>query len=185
MKPLTTNLGLRPFLASRRGSTLIELTIGMMVGMALAVASLSMVNQQLSFTRLTRDQAFLLEDCPMINNLLSRTLGRVDSYRIYSDLASAKAGGASLLAGGNALLLVFRDSLSRLQYTIIAGETIAGRVRLGVYNSADGTAWGNAPDWVISQAAADVDFFIDNGVLRVRLTGPNGDQITYSGHTQS
>lgn len=165
--------------------TLIEVTIALGVALGLAVASMAMLSQQLSFTRMVQNQTFLLEDCPSINNTLSRMLGRVDSYRIYPDVAGAKAGGAAILTGGKALLLSYRDSLDRVSRVIVAAESLqTGRVRLGVYLQS-GNTWGGNPDWVISTQAAAVDFFVENGVLRVRLTGPNDEQITYSGHTQS
>lgn len=167
------------------GMTLIELSIAIMVAMGLAVASMAMLSQQLSFTRMVQNQTFLLEDCPSINNTLSRMLGRVDSYRIYPDVAKAKAGGAAVLTGGKALLLSYRDSLDRVSRVIVAAENLnTGRVRLGVY-LLSGNTWGANPEWIISTQAAAADFFVENGVLRVRLTGPNDEQITYSGHTQS
>ena len=168
-----------------RGMTLIEVTIALGVALGLAIASMAMLSQQLSFTRMVQNQTFLLEDCPSINNTLSRMLGRVDSYRIYPDLDGAKAGGAAVLTGGKALLLSYRDSLDRVSRVIVAAEAMAnGRVRLGVYLMS-GNVWGTTPDWVISTQAAAAEFFVENGVLRVRLTGPNDEQITYSGHTQS
>ena len=168
-----------------RGVTLVEMTIAILIGMALSAASMAMLNQQLNITRMVRDQSFILEECPSINNLFSRTLGRVDSYRIYPDVASAKAGGASVLEDGQAMLLTFRDSLNRLQYAIIGAEAQdGGKVRIGYYNRTGGS-WGANPDWIISQEATDVVFFLESGVLRIRLTGPNGEEITYSGHTQS
>ncbi len=167
------------------GLSLIELTIAITVALGIASASMAMLSQQLNLSRMFRDQAFLLEDCPSINNLLSRTLGRIDSYRIYPDLEGAKAGGAAVLNDGTAVLLTFRDSMNRLEFSIIAAEPQPdGRVRLGFYNRVGGN-WGNEPDWIISSEASAVEYFVENGVLRVRLTGPNGDQITYSGHTQS
>jgi hypothetical protein len=165
--------------------TLIEVTIALGVTMGLAVASMAMLSQQLSFTRMVQNQTFLLEDCPSINNTLTRMLGRVDSYRIYPDLAGARAGGAAVITGGNAMLLSYRDSLDRINRLIVAAEDLGnGRIRLGVYRQ-NGNTWGTEPDWVISNQAAAADFFVENGVLRVRLTGPNDEQITYSGHTQS
>lgn len=165
--------------------TLIEMSIAIMIAMTLAGASMGMLSQQLSFTRMVQSQTFLLEECPAINNLLSRMLGRVDSYRIYGDVDAAKAGGAAVLTGGNAIVLIYRDSLNRTSRSIVAAETLGdGTVRLGVYIF-NGTAWGANPDWVISTELADAEFFVQNGVLRVRLTGPNNEQITYSGHTQS
>lgn len=178
----------KPILQRRRcpsGITLVEMSVALMIAMVLAVASMGMLSQQLSFTRMVQDQTFILEECPAINNTLSRMLGRVDSYRIYPNLEAAKSGGAAVLSGGNAVLLSYRDSLNRTSLVIVAAENIEpGLVRLGVYVF-KGTAWGTDPDWVISSEAADTEFFVENGVLRIRFTGPNNEQITYSGHTQS
>lgn len=177
-----------PFSSPRprpRGMTLIELSIAIMIAVTLAGATMGMLSQQLSFSRMVQNQTFLLEDCPSINNLLSRMLGRVDSYRIYGDIDAAKAGGAAVLTGGNAIVLIYRDSLNRTSRTIVAAENLNdGTVRLGVY-ILNGSTWGTSPDWVISTELADAEFFVQSGVLRIRLTGPNNEQITYSGHTQS
>lgn len=168
-----------------RGSTLIEMSVVMLATLAIASASLALISQQVSFTRMLRNQAFLLEEAPMINNLLSPMLGRVDSYRIYPDVAGAKAGGAGVTTNGNALLLSFRNSINQFEYAILAAEDQGdGTERLGYYYYRSG-AWGSQPDWVLSNIVANVTFYIENGVLRVQLTGRTGEQITYSGHTQS
>jgi hypothetical protein len=41
-----------------------------------------------------------------------------------------------------------------------------------------------APQWFISNKPANVWFTIEQGVLRMTLTGPAGEQITYSGTMQ-
>jgi len=167
------------------GVTLVELTIGIMLALMIASATMATLSQQLNMTRMLRDQAFMLEDCPAINNLLSRMLGRIDSYRIYGSVDNAKGMGNGVMTGGRALLLSFRDSMDRMEFAIVAAETVDdGNVRLGIYNRTGGV-WQDEPSWIISHQAQDVEFFVENGVLRVRLTGPNGEQITYSGHTQS
>ncbi len=90
-----------------------------------------------------------------------------------------------MLTGGKSMLLSYRDSLDRVTRLIVAAEEMdSGLVRLGVYLYKSGS-WGTSPDWVISTQAADAEFFVENGVLRIRLTGPNDEEITYSGHTQS
>jgi len=48
----------------------------------------------------------------------------------------------------------------------------------------DPTANVSGPDWTISTQAADVVFFVQDGVLRTRITGPNGSQIIHSTTTQ-
>ncbi|MCU0752132.1 MAG: hypothetical protein MUC40_03705, partial [Akkermansiaceae bacterium] len=40
------------------------------------------------------------------------------------------------------------------------------------------------PQWSISNKPANVAFTLDQGVLRMILTGPAGEQITYSGTMQ-
>ena len=37
-----------------------------------------------------------------------------------------------------------------------------------------------APAWSISNRIEDAVFYVENGVLRTKLTGPNGEEITYS-----
>jgi hypothetical protein len=41
-----------------------------------------------------------------------------------------------------------------------------------------------APQWFVSKRPSNVSFTMDQGVLRMTLTGPAGEQITYSGTMQ-
>jgi len=170
---------------SCRGMTLVELSVVMMAALLIAGISLSLLTQQLGFQRMLNRQAFLLEDAPLINNLLSRLLGQVDSYRLYPDRASAAAGGMAVLEDSRAVVVSFRGPNNEFQFAMLAFEADADGVgRLGFYNRSGGT-WPATPDWIISERARDAVFFIEEGVLRVRLTGPNDEEITYSGYLQS
>jgi hypothetical protein len=40
------------------------------------------------------------------------------------------------------------------------------------------------PEWFVSDRVSDVKFSMEEGILRMRLTGPSGEQITYSGTMQ-
>ena len=42
------------------------------------------------------------------------------------------------------------------------------------------TKAGN-PDWLISRRVDNAEFFIQDGVFRMQLTGPAGEIVTYSG----
>ena len=174
----------RPGRARPGGSTLLEMAVTMMAALAIASASMAILSQQINFTRMMRTQSFLLEEAPMIDSLMAPMLGRVDSYRIYGDVAGAKGGGPGVTSGGRALLLAFRGATGSYAYGIISGETQTdGTTTIGYYYN--NGAWGNQPDWVLSTRAAGVEFFVQDGVLRVRLSGPAGEQVTFSGHTQS
>jgi hypothetical protein len=161
------------------------MSVAMLMAIIVAGASLAILSQQVTFTRMVRSQAFLLEDAPTINNLFSRMLGRANDYRVYADVSAAKSGGTSILADGHALLLRFRQPDGSLINAILAAEDAGtGRVRVGFYYTKSNT-WKAAPDWVLTSAPTDLTFSIENGVLRALFTGPEGEQITYSGHTQS
>jgi hypothetical protein len=40
------------------------------------------------------------------------------------------------------------------------------------------------PQWAVSKSPRNVSFAMENGILRMTLTGPNGEEITYSGTMQ-
>lgn len=174
-----------PIPRARGGFTLIELSVVMFVALAIAGACLAILNQQISFTRLMRSQAFLLEEGPTVNTILSRILSQSQGYRVYDTVTAAKSGGASILSDGGAVRLVFREPDGNLVEAIIGGEDPGdGTLRVGFYRNTSGS-WGAQPDWTITNEAGGLAFSIENGVLRARFTGPNGGEITYSGFTQS
>lgn len=41
--------------------------------------------------------------------------------------------------------------------------------------------WENKAEWVLSSKAAEVDFHDADGVLRITMTGPDGEEISYAG----
>lgn len=171
----------------RSGFTLVELALVMLVTMMVAGVSLIMLSQQTGFFQMMGRQAFLLEQAPQANNLLSRMLRQVDGYQIHSNFASAAAGNSPTLVGaeGRALILRFRSPNNDFRFAMLAFEPDAsGTNRLGFYNLV-GNTWPSTPDWIVADGIADVAFFVDQGVLRIRLDGPNGEQIIYSGHFQS
>jgi hypothetical protein len=42
----------------------------------------------------------------------------------------------------------------------------------------------DTPQWFVTKKPANVQFSMQEGVLRMTLTGPAGEQITYSGVMQ-
>jgi hypothetical protein len=41
-----------------------------------------------------------------------------------------------------------------------------------------------APSWVLSKRPTNVRFSIEQGILRMLVSGPNGEEVTYSGAMQ-
>ena len=57
---------------ARRGFTLIELTIAIMIGLATGTMVLALFNQQLAFLKIFKAQGFLTEEAPIISTYVDR-----------------------------------------------------------------------------------------------------------------
>ena len=139
-----------------------------------------MLQSHVIFMRVLGSYAFLRDDAPQINNMLTGIFGEADTYRIYGSLANAKADTAALNNGGTAIRLGFRNPDGSLQQGIVAFETVAGDPQLNFY-SFTGGAWNATPNWTISHQPSAVTFADTSGIVIVTLNGPNGEQITYGG----
>ena len=128
--------------------------------------------------------AFLRDEAPQVNIMLTGILTEAESYRVYTSTAAAKLGaaGTAVTTGGTAVRLLFKNPDGTFSEGIVDFRTIAGEPQLGYYNYDQILgAWSATPDWLISQRAQAVTFANDTGILLVTLTGPYGEQITYAG----
>lgn len=170
-------------LHTRKGFTLVELSIAIMIGMATGGMVLTLFNQQLAFLKLFRNQGFLTEEAPIINNYVSRLIGRADRFRLHATKAEALRGDNPTLLPSNVVVL----NICRPDGSFGAGilEFVQEGAAKGLYYSI-ANADGSSPDpqWAITKTPDDVDFQINQGVLQMVLTGPNQERITYSGTTQ-
>jgi hypothetical protein len=176
----------------RRGFTLLELTIAIMLGMATGSMVLALFNQQLTFLRIYKAQNFLTEEAPIISMYVSRLVGKADRFRLYATVGDAKNGTNARLTPSKALVMNFRQPDGTMRATILSFERNENHDnKLGLYYyivPLDG-ALGDPqllidPQLLMTTAPSDVTFSMDLGVLRMILTGPAGEQITYSGTMQ-
>ncbi len=168
----------------RRGFTLVELTLAMMMGMIVAAMVLTLFNQQLAFLRIFQAQNFLTGEAPVINNYLSRVIGRADGFRLYRSLGDI-GGGNPVMDDATILLLRFREPNGVFRACVLSFEDPGTGQGQGLYYrvvSAGGVL--SAPQWALTTKPANVNFAIEQGILRVRLTGPNGEEVIYSGTQQ-
>ena len=178
---------------TRRGFTLIELSIAMMLGMATAGMVLTLFNQQLTFLNLFRNQNFLTEEAPIINNYVARLIGKADRFRLHANRNDAVTGvrplsGTDLLNPARVLVLNFRQPDGTIRAAILEYADRGAGPALNYYLvpangvTPNGVLW--EPQWVITKAPSKVTFQMTQGVLQVVLTGPNQEQVIYSGTTQ-
>lgn len=176
-------LSLPRFRRLRAGYTLLELSIAMMMGIAISVMLLAVFNQQLAFLKIFNAQSFLTTEAPIINNYVARVVGSAEGYRLYSSVASLTSGGTPVLTDAPALLLRFKEPDGTFRASVLTFENPG--TGLGLYYrrvTTSGTI--TSPEWVLSKKPTDVKFSVVDGILRVKITGPAGEEITYSGSQQ-
>ena len=167
----------------RRGFTLVELSIVMMVGMLTGTLVLSLFNQQLAFLKIYKAQNFLVQEAPVISLYVSRLVGKADRFRLHDTLANALAGTSPRLTSSPVLVLNFRQPDGTMRASILSFENRGTGPALDYYVVPVSGVLGT-PQWSISSKPSNVQFVVDQGVLRMTLTGPAGEQIIYSGTMQ-
>ena len=162
---------------SKSGFTLIELSIAITLGLLTGGMVMALFNHQLAFLRIYHAQNFLTEEAPMISLYVSRLIGKADRFRLHDSVADARTGANPRSTPSKVVVLNFRQPDGTAKASILAFENKA----LNYYITGGATA---APEWSITRQAEDISFFMEQGVLRMALTGPSGELITYSGTMQ-
>lgn len=170
-------------LAKRRGFTLIELTVSIMMGVATAGMVMALFNQQLAFLNIYQKQNFLAEEAPMISLYVSRLVGKADRFRLHDNVADALAGVRTRTTPSPVAVLNFRQPDGTIRATILSFERSGTGTALNYYVVPVSGLLG-APQWSVTKQPTNVTFSMEQGVLRMALTGPNGELITYSGTMQ-
>lgn len=167
----------------RRGMTLVELSVGMMLGMMMGSMILALFNQQLTFLKIFKAQNFLSDEAPIISTYVSRLVGKADRFRLHDSVADALAGTNPRLTDSPVVVLNFRQPDGTMRATILSFENRGTGNALYYYVVPVSGVLGE-PQWAVTKAPTNVTFSMVEGVLRMVLTGPNNEQITYSGTMQ-
>ncbi|MGJ8725760.1 MAG: PulJ/GspJ family protein [Roseibacillus sp.] len=168
----------------KSGFTLVEMTVVIVFGMALSAAGLMLLNQQIQTVRTFNDQDFILSEAPQINTSLASLLGKADAIRLHSNFAGAVGNTSPVLSGATTLVAAYRNVDNTTSFGIICFETVSGQQRLNYYYydptpPATAPTQGN-PSWTISRNISNVNFSLVDGLFKSTLSGPNGEQITYT-----
>jgi hypothetical protein len=167
----------------RRGYTLIELSVAIGCGLIAAALLLALVNQQFAFLKIYAAQNFLIREAPLISTHMNRLIGQAERFRLHNSTDDALAGTNPVMSGASVLVLNFQQPDGTMQAAMLAFQNLGTGNALYYYLvPTAGTL--PTPEWAITREASNVSFSIVDGVLRVTLTGPNNEQITYSGVMQ-
>lgn len=169
----------------RGGMTLLEMALAMALGIAVAGMLMVLANQQFAFLNIFNRQTFLVEEAPMISMHVGRMAGKADHFSLHASVGDALAGSNPRLTASPVLLMTFRQPDGSSRSSILSFETQSGRRVLNYYMvpvSASPTL--GTPQWSVTRKAQDVSFSVEQGVLRMTLTGTAGERIIYSGTMQ-
>ncbi len=161
-----------------QGFTLLEISMTFVIGVLIASVGLGLMNQTAHFYRAMQEQEFLNSDAPLISNIMSRFLDDADAYRLHTSLADALSDTNPTLDGANTLALASKNPDGSTRFSIVHMDKSNGSLDY-YYLEENGNSVN--PAWSISRRVTDVNFKIELGILRMELTGPNNEQITYSG----
>lgn len=167
----------------RRGFTLIELSVALVMGLLTGSMVLAVFNQQLAFLKIYQTQNFLTEEAPVISMHVSRLVGKADRFRLHDSVGDALTGANPRLTSSPVVVLNFRQPDGSMRATLLAFEDRGTGPALYYYVVPTNGMLGD-PQWAITNKPANVEFVMEQGVLRMILTGPAGEQITYSGTMQ-
>ncbi len=167
-----------------KGFTLVELSVATMLGMMIGAMVLAMFNQQLAFLKIYRVQNFLTEEAPVVSIYVSRLLGKADRFRLHDNVADALAGLRPRLTDSPVVLLNFRQPNGSMRAAILSFEVRDGGPPALYYYLVPLNGVLGPPEWAVTKRPTQVVFAMEEGVLRMTLNGPAGEQITYSGTMQ-
>lgn len=169
--------------SSSRGFTLIEMTIAIMMGLTTGTMVIALFNQQLSFLKIFKIQNFLTEEAPIISMYVSRLVGKADRFRLHDTVANALSGMNPRLTASPVAVLNYKQPDGSMRATILSYEDRGSGNALYYYVVPVSGVLGT-PEWAVTKAPSNVSFSVVTGILKMALTGPNGELITYSGSMQ-
>jgi len=165
----------------KRGFTLIEMGVVLILSLLIASTSVTMLNQQVNFYQWLNSQNFLLQEAPVTNSLVVRILSQADAFRIHATQAEALSDTNGLTTGGQVLVVGFSQPDGSQRYGILQFQRDVGDAT-GVLSYSPLNEAGTAVNstWTVTSGAADIEFGIDNGILIITMTGPYGGELTYA-----
>jgi hypothetical protein len=166
--------------STKRGFTLLELTVAIMISMMIGAMVLAMLNQQIAFLKIFRAQSFLNEEAPIISHHVSKLLLNAERFRLHGSLEEALLGEDPRLTDSPVVVLNFRQPDGSMRAGILSFED-RGEGEALYYYVVPLSGELAQPEWFITDKPTNVVFFVESGIIRTRITGPAGEEIIFSG----
>ncbi|MES2996141.1 MAG: prepilin-type N-terminal cleavage/methylation domain-containing protein [Verrucomicrobiota bacterium] len=170
---------IRPKQRLRTGFTLVELSIAISLGLIVSSLVLALFNQQLAFLRIYQQQNFLAEEAPLINTHVSRLISGADRFRLHATVDDALNGVNARITESPVMVLNFRQPNGAMRASLLSFEDRGSGNALYYYIVPLAGEIGE-PEWFITRRAQNIHFLVEEGVVRMEVTGPADERITYS-----
>lgn len=164
-----------------RGMTLIEMSIAIGIGMLTSGILMAVFNQQLTFLKIFKAQNFLTDEAPMISTYVSKLIGQADRFSLHPTLINAKDEVNQRLGASTVARLYYRQPDGSYRSAILSFENLGSGNQLYYYVVPFNGGPLEDPEWSVTSVPKAVSFAVVDGVLRMTLTGPYDEVITYSG----
>jgi hypothetical protein len=172
------------------GYTLLEMSFAMVLLIGLGLSLLLMLNTHVEFMNWSRRQSFVARELPKISNLLGRLLNQADHFFIYENADDLTNPEAIPSLNGIAVKLFFNipDGGVPKELHLVSLQNDTYR-ELRVLDGQDGSSWSLASGYSAT-ASLDAtglqaaDFSLEDGLLRVTLRGPVGEEVHFYGGTR-
>lgn len=165
----------------KRGVTLIEMTVTMVLVMLIASTSLVMLNQQTDFYVWLNSQKFLVDDAPATNSLVVRILSQADAFKVHTSQSDALASTGGVTSGGSILVLGFAQPDGSREYGMLEFSKGSGAATGSLtYSVLSQSGSSVNSSWTVANGIADATFEIENGILLFKMTGPFGAKIQHA-----
>ena len=151
-----------------------------MISLTVGALLLAMMNQQIAFLKIFRAQSFLNEEAPIISHHISKLLMNAERFRLHASLDDALTGEDPQLTDSPVMVLNFRQPDGTIRAGILSYED-RGSGNALYYYIVPLTGNLSEPEWSITSKPTNVSFYVESGIVRTRLTGPAGEEITFSG----
>lgn len=175
----------------KAGFTLIEMSIAIMLGLAISGMTLGLFQQQLAFLKIYKSQSFLTEEAPIVGMYVSKLIGKADGFRLHTTRGEAELGANPTNGPANYAVLKFRQPDGTIRAAVLAFEDNNGQADdFGLYYYVVPVPFVPPlaePEWAVMRPAGGRgmkrggSFSVVNGILEMTLTGENNERITYSG----
>lgn len=158
--------------ASNRGSSIVEVSVGLGIAMIIGLSALKLLNDQSNVIRSAYDRSFITREGGNLQAGLTKLVGPASLCTVHNSLSDAQRGVGATRIGGSFIRIWGETPLTTRVIGFSSGI-------LGVYNQSAIGAWATTPSWNLSRGLTGATFDSTNGVIVASVAWPGGNSTNF------